>query len=77
LGISSSFFWNDMTQDFRSALLRRKQVEAQTGLARSTLYSLIQKGDFPSPIRLTAKAVAWTSEDVQQWIASRIAASKA
>lgn len=58
------------------ALMRRKQVEAQTGLPRSTLYKLIAKGEFPAPIRITAKAVAWPSSDVDTWIASRIAASK-
>lgn len=60
----------------KTALLRRKQVEAQTGLPRSTLYKLIASGDFPAPIRLTAKAVAWSSSDIDSWIADRIAASK-
>ena len=32
--------------------MRRKQVEAQTGLARSTLYKLIAHGEFPPPIRI-------------------------
>lgn len=59
-----------------TALMRRKQVEAHTGLARSTLYKLIAKGEFPPPIHLTAKAVAWPSSDVDTWIAKRIAASK-
>ncbi|MDH5709891.1 MAG: AlpA family transcriptional regulator [Hylemonella sp.] len=58
------------------AVLRRKQVEARTGLARSTLYKLISLGQFPAPVRLTAKAVAWTVHDIDDWIASRIAASK-
>lgn len=59
-----------------TALMRRKQVEAHTGLARSTLYKLIAQGEFPAPIRITAKAVAWPSSDVDAWIASRIAAGK-
>lgn len=58
------------------ALIRRKQVQAQTGLARSTLYKLIANGDFPAPVRLTVKAVAWVRADVDSWIAGRIAASK-
>ena len=60
----------------RTALIRRKQVEAQTGLARSTLYKLISLGEFPPPIRITAKAVAWPSSDIDTWIANRIAAGK-
>ena len=57
----------------REALIRRKQVEARTGLARSTLYKLMSKGDFPAALSLTGRAVAWRSTDVDRWIASRIA----
>lgn len=60
----------------RIALLRRKEVEAQTGLARSTLYKLIASGDFPAPVRITAKAVAWPSNLVDAWIASRVSTAK-
>ena len=65
-----------MTDPSRTALMRRNQVQAQTGLARSTLYAMISRGEFPAPVRITGKAVAWTSTDVDGWIASRIAASK-
>jgi prophage regulatory protein len=58
------------------ALLRRQQVEALTGLARSTIYKLIQTGDFPAPVRLTAKSVAWPSEAVAAWIDTRVSTSK-
>lgn len=60
----------------QTALIRRKQVLARTGLARSTLYKLISQGDFPSPVRITAKAVAWTNSDINNWIAGRISASR-
>lgn len=61
----------------QTSLIRRKDVQAQTGLARSTIYKLVSSGDFPAPVRITAKAVAWTRSDVDSWIAGRIAASKA
>ncbi len=60
----------------KTALMRRKQVEAQTGLARSTLYKMMASGDFPASVHITGKAVAWASSDVDNWIATRIAASK-
>lgn len=60
----------------RTTLIRRNDVQAQTGLARSTIYKLIATRDFPPPVRLTAKAVAWAQADVDSWIAGRIAASK-
>lgn len=54
------------------ALLRRQQVEALTGLARSTIYKLVADGDFPAPIKLTSRSVAWPSDAVSAWIDARI-----
>jgi len=62
-------------QTIRTALLRRKQVEAQTGLARSTLYKLIGEGKFPAPIPLAGRTVCWDSQAVDAWIQARIAAA--
>lgn len=56
-------------------LMRRQQVEAVTGMARSTLYALIARGEFPAPIKLTERAVAWPSDAVAAWIESRIQAA--
>lgn len=62
-------------ETIRTSLMRRKAVEAQTGLARSTLYKLVKAGNFPAPVKLTGtRAVAWSSCAVDAWIASRITA---
>ena len=58
------------------SLLRRQEVQARTGLARSTIYKLISEGAFPQPISLVGKTVAWPSPVIDRWIAERIAASK-
>ncbi len=55
-------------------LLRRKQVEAMTGLGRSSLYAAIQRGEFPKPVKISAKAVAWRQSEVAAWIQAREAA---
>jgi prophage regulatory protein len=55
------------------AILRRKQVEARTGLRRSTIYSKVASGDFPRPVRLGARAVGWVEAEISQWLTSRIA----
>jgi prophage regulatory protein len=54
-------------------LLRRNQVEAITGLARSTIYKLIKKGSFPKPIQLTDRAVAWPSNLIESWVSEKLA----
>lgn len=58
-------------------LLRRHEVERQTGLARSSLYDLIRADRFPRPVALTTTARAWRSDEIEQWIAARIAARDA
>jgi prophage regulatory protein len=42
-------------------LLRRKQFESRTGLSRSSIYKLISEGNFPKPIKLGQKGVAWVT----------------
>ena len=49
-------------------LLRRPEVEAITGLSRAGIYAKMAKGDFPRPMRLGPRAVAWRESDVQEWI---------
>lgn len=56
-------------------ILRRPEVEAMTGLARSTIYAAITAGKFPRPIRLGARSVGWLASDLDAWLAERVAAS--
>jgi len=53
-------------------ILRRPSVEAKTGLSRSSIYRMIQSGEFPAPVKLSKRSVGWDSEAVQQWINDRI-----
>ena len=56
-------------------LLRRKEVEALTGLSRAHLYHLMRTGDFPEPLKLSPRAVRWVRDEVVGWIESRPRAS--
>ena len=58
----------------RHPILRRRQVEARTGLSRSTIYARIQAGTFPAPVSLGPRAVGWIENDVQRWLSDRIEA---
>ena len=49
-------------------VLRRKQLENQLNLSRSSIYKMIADGTFPKPIRLGRRAVGWRVEDVQEWL---------
>ncbi|MDR2450842.1 MAG: AlpA family transcriptional regulator [Candidatus Accumulibacter sp.] len=53
-------------------ILRRNEVEARTGLARSTIYARIAADAFPRPVPLGRKAVGWIESEIQAWIDARI-----
>ena len=52
-------------------LLRRPEVESVTGLSRSTLYDWMKRGEFPQPVKLGTRLVAWRESDVNSWLEAR------
>ena len=56
-------------------LMRREEVEARCGIARSTIYRLMRCGEFPEPIRVGARAVRWPNSEIEQWLSARPRAS--
>jgi prophage regulatory protein len=68
----------NMAQQTQStlAIIRRKQVEARTGLSRSTIYLRVSEGTFPRPVSLGARAVGWVESEISDWLAGRIEASR-
>jgi prophage regulatory protein len=57
-------------------ILRLPSVKARIELSRSTIYLLISKGEFPSPISLGERAVGWLEEDINNWLAEKVEASR-
>jgi prophage regulatory protein len=55
-------------------LLRLPMVMRITGLARSTIYKLISQNQFPVPIKLSKRAVAWLQSEIETWVSSRVRA---
>jgi len=51
-------------------LLSLKQVIALVGLAKSTIYRLMEAGDFPRPLKLGSRCVRWLVDDVNAWISN-------
>ncbi len=58
------------------SILRRKAVEARTGLSRSTIYDYICAGRFPAPIRVGERAVGWIASEVDAWLAVQVERSR-
>ena len=52
-------------------LLRFPVVREMTGLSRSTVWRLEQRGQFPRHHRIAPNVVAWIEQEVSAWILER------
>lgn len=67
-------------------IIRRKQVEARTGLSRSTIYAKMRRNPkrpadydptFPLPINLGGgKAVGWIEGEIDAWLTAQVEKSR-
>ena len=56
--------------------LRLPEVQARTGLSRSTIYVRLEEGRFPRPVSLGARAVGWIETELEAWMRERITKSR-
>jgi prophage regulatory protein len=56
--------------------IRLPEVRAVTGLSKTSLYALIKEKNFPAPVRLGPRAVAWVKSEIRQWAVERVQASR-
>lgn len=56
----------------KKQVLRLKEVEGKVGLKKSSIYSMVNKGYFPKPINLGARAVGWLDSEIDAWLAERM-----
>jgi prophage regulatory protein len=55
-------------------MMRLPEVMKCTGLARTSILEKVKDGTFPKPSKLSKRAVGWSSAEVGEWIAARLAA---
>lgn len=47
------------------------EVTALVGLKPSTIYSLIKRNEFLSPVRIGRKSVRWSERELRSWLDSK------
>lgn len=57
-------------------IARLPRVKDKTGLSRSTIYLRMSKNEFPASISLGGRAVGWIEEEIDNWLAEKIKASR-
>jgi prophage regulatory protein len=57
--------------DTLDKLLRITDVSAKTTLAKSTIWLMMAKGEFPKPTKLSPAINVWKESQIDEWINSR------
>jgi prophage regulatory protein len=60
-----------MPANNRHFIIRKPEVEAQTGFCGQHIGRLEKKGEFPTRIQLGRNSVGWWQDEIDQWLASR------
>ena len=55
--------------------VRLPQVKELTCLSKSSIYRLMDEGNFPKQVLLGARSVAWVKSYVEDWCAQKINAA--
>ena len=63
--------------DSNLKVLRLPAVIERVGLRRSAIYDMIQRDEFPKPLRLSPRARGWLVSEIDAWLASRERANAA
>lgn len=60
-----------MSKSANTRIERLPAVIARTGLGRSSIYAAIKRGEFPTPIQLSARAIGFIADEIDAWIEAR------
>jgi prophage regulatory protein len=54
-------------------ILRLPEVKRRSGLSRTSIYERVATRTFPAPVSLGGRCVGWLEEELNAWVASRVA----
>jgi len=57
-------------------IIRTEDLTRRLGLSRATIFRNVKAGRFPAPIKISQRAIGWRIDDVEAWIAARVATSE-
>ena len=53
-------------------IVRASELPAYTGLRSTQIEALVQRGEFPKPVKLSARRKGWIESELISWQQSRI-----
>lgn len=54
-------------------LIKLREVIERTSRPRTRIYLDIKAGTFPAPVKIGPRGIAWVENEIDAWIAARIA----
>lgn len=60
----------------RKRFIRLPEVLNRTGLCKAWIYRLISRNEFPAPVKLGERAIAFVESEIDEWIEKIIQASR-
>ena len=60
--------------DHLEKIIRLADLPQFVGLKRTQIQEMIKRGEFPTPVRLSARRIAWLESEVVAWQQKQIAA---
>ncbi|PHM63350.1 helix-turn-helix transcriptional regulator [Xenorhabdus ishibashii] len=61
----------------KTSLIRLPEVQRRTSYSKAWIYKLISDGEFPQQVKIGPRSVAFIESEIDDWIAQRIAESRA
>ena len=61
--------------NINSQFIRLPQVKELTTLSKSSIYRLMDAGDFPKQVAVGARSVVWVKSQVEDWCAQKVCAA--
>ena len=52
-------------------VMRAQDVQTALGISRWTLARLVERGEFPAPVRIGKRIQRWRNTDVETWLSER------
>jgi prophage regulatory protein len=61
--------------NYRCDFVRLPQVKEMTCLSKSSIYRLMDAGDFPKQVALSARSVVWVRSQIEDWCYQKVSAA--
>jgi prophage regulatory protein len=56
--------------------IRLPEIMRRYPLSRTTIYRLIGLGQFPAPVKISSRSVAWPESSVEAWAQAKLGAAQ-